>query len=351
MASSSQYGVTAPAGSDPYPIESTLSQLAFKENPVEAANMLDVYRSMNEANTGNYNYALNQQHQYAYDQLAATMAQEHAKNLLEANKTPGGLSLLQASNNASDIDPSLISGLETNLARAQGAETFNKAAGGAYSAVQAGFDPNAQRLAELTGGVTGPQGEALSTKNAIIAANAKIAAAKIHGPAAGNTQPVTYPIDTPGGPMHVPIDPTKPLQPQVDTWTAWGKQQYQVQGQAPQTPSPDVQPAAVSSKRPLPAGQVSGVPPTTTSLTPNTTNTRAGLPPGHSVLPTNTPEGKQAQLDAASALRLSQGTPLHDIIAPRGSGVFDLRKSADGRVYTKGRDGNNYEIKHQATAQ
>src|SRR5882672_7615932 len=99
--SSSGYGVYNPGGIDPFPIESVLAKIVGENNPDNAANLLGRYQVERQTAAGNYDYALQGQHDFARQQLAATMAENHAKNLLEANKNAGGLSLLQASGNAS----------------------------------------------------------------------------------------------------------------------------------------------------------------------------------------------------------------------------------------------------------
>lgn len=208
MASSINYGVTAPGGTDPYPVETALATEVGKNSPQEAYNLLNMYGIQNMVGADNYNYALAGQHDFAKQQLAAQMHENNMKALEAGYKTPGLLAAYNSPQYAdivAGIDPNQMQNASTNLERAQSAETFQKAAGGAYSAVEAGFDPNAQKLAELTGGVTGQQGEALSTKNTIIAANARLAAAALRAnatkAAAGPTQSIQ--IETNRGKMNV----------------------------------------------------------------------------------------------------------------------------------------------------
>jgi hypothetical protein len=182
MATSNQYGTTSPAAIDPFQIESVLAQIVGQNNPAEAANMLDTYQIQRATSEGNYNYALQGQHDFARDQLAQQLKEQYIKSAMDAVQHPGGLSVLRAMapDALANVDPSIISSTEGGLTNLQRAETFEKGASGAYHAVQAGFPPNAASLANLTGGITGAQGTPLQMQIEAMkegAANARAGAA------------------------------------------------------------------------------------------------------------------------------------------------------------------------------
>jgi hypothetical protein len=166
--SSTAYGVTAPSGLDPFPIESVLAKIVGDNNPANASNLLDLYQVQNQTSQGNYNYNLNQQHEFAKQQLQQQMADNYAKHLLEANKTPGGLNLLSQADATrgmfSGVSPDLITNLEANQRASQAATTLEHAGAGAYSATQAGR-PITDEANAATGGLLGPYGTELMLRN------------------------------------------------------------------------------------------------------------------------------------------------------------------------------------------
>lgn len=158
--SSSGYGITAPAAIDPFPIESVLAKIVGENNVGNAANMLDTYQVQNMVSQDNYNYNLNQQHQAYKDQLAAQMADNYRKEMLEAGRQAGGLSLLNApgaGGPGGGIDPGLVQHIETGLGRAQEAKTFSEASSGLASSAAAGFQQTDPQAQYITGGLAGPR--------------------------------------------------------------------------------------------------------------------------------------------------------------------------------------------------
>jgi hypothetical protein len=352
VSTSTQYGVYSPQALDPSQVENTLAGQVGASDPAAANMLLNTYQMQRQAAQGNYDYALSQQHDFAKDQLRQQLEEAYLREMPNIAKLPGGARFLAQGGLPGMGALGSNQGALTNLAaagdQAQAAENAQKGGAGVYSLVEAGRAPDDAQAALATGGVAGPQGTPLSEINALIAAKSRTDAAAMHAKAQQGAlaQPMMYPVKGPNGTINAPIDMTKPIQPQVDAIEAWATTLFQNKGQAPQNPAPGVQPAPVSTKRPM-GGQSSGVPATPTNLTPNQSSAaRLALPPGHSVLPTNTPEGKQAQVDAATALAgvKTSNPALYELIRPRAGPVMDLRKAPDGSIYTIGRDGKSYAI-------
>src|SRR5580765_3875935 len=79
---SGNYGVMAPAAIDPFPIESVLAKIVGENNIGNAQNLLGQYHVQQQTSEGNYNYNLQQQHEFARQQLASQIAEnrvEHAR--------------------------------------------------------------------------------------------------------------------------------------------------------------------------------------------------------------------------------------------------------------------------------
>jgi len=191
-ASSTQYGSYQPNAVDPYPIESVLAPLAVGNNPANATNMLDEYQMQRLTDAGNYQYAANQQHDFAKQQLAQQLQEQYLKSGQEALKTPGGLTLLRSQ--APDalgpgFGPAQQGIIETSLANARDAKTANEASSAAWHGVQAGYPADLPRLTALSGGLFQTQGTPLSTAN--IALKGAMGGGG-HGGGAGKTMSVPY---------------------------------------------------------------------------------------------------------------------------------------------------------------
>jgi hypothetical protein len=159
------YGTTSPAAIDPFPIESVLAKIVGDANPDNAANMLNTYQMKNLTSQGNYNYDMQQQHEFAKQQLAQQLQESYMKYGQEALKTPGGISLLRSQGGqgalGADFGPDQINTIETNLGNAQQAGTAEKVASAAYHGVQAGYPPNLPDLTRLSSGLFNTQGTPL----------------------------------------------------------------------------------------------------------------------------------------------------------------------------------------------
>lgn len=221
VSSTSGYGVYQPAAQDPFPIESVLAKIVGENNVGNAANLLGQYHVQNNTAQGNYDYAMQGQHDFAQRQLAAQIADNYTKHMLDAAKTPGGLSLLNAPNAGGPgggIDPNLARVIETGLARAQNADILNKSSGGVEHLVSAGFTPSTEQVTEATGGMSGPRGTPLSTVNAQIAANARTAAAAIAASQVREPS-VSQQVQMPYGPANVTFSGKTPESARND-WLA-----------------------------------------------------------------------------------------------------------------------------------
>jgi hypothetical protein len=83
------YGATNPAGTDPWPIETTLAKEALSGNPA-AHIMLGNYQQAREADTNLYNLSMEGQHAFARKQLEDAMTQARMKLIPELVGKPGG---------------------------------------------------------------------------------------------------------------------------------------------------------------------------------------------------------------------------------------------------------------------
>jgi hypothetical protein len=164
MASSGiQYGTTNPRGMDPWPIEQTLAPLAAAGSSANAQRMLGDYQTQREIAGNVYGQDLEQQHAFAYQQLQQQMQENYIKAAMEAVKTRGGISALNAvaPGALANLDPSVASGIEGGLTSLQNAQILKDAGAGAYSAVEAGRGPTDAQAYAASGGLLGPQGTPL----------------------------------------------------------------------------------------------------------------------------------------------------------------------------------------------
>src|SRR3954471_10361199 len=83
------YGATNPAGTDPWPIETTIAKEALSGNP-SASIMLGNYQQAREADTNLYNQSMVGQHEFAKQQLLAQMQEARNKLIPELVGKPGG---------------------------------------------------------------------------------------------------------------------------------------------------------------------------------------------------------------------------------------------------------------------
>jgi hypothetical protein len=338
-ASSTAYGSTNPGAIDPFPIESVLAKIVGENNPANAQNMLNTYQIQNQTSQGNYNYNLQQQHDFAKEQLRQQMIDNYMKYGQEAVKTPGGLSLLSAQTGGAALggfDPSAI---ETSLAAARNATTLQHAGAGAYSAAQAGRDITDEQAAAASGGLLGPQGTPLSTRNLLIkeaGANAR------HAAGAG------------GGPSFSMQLPTNPELPGVVTSMSVKK------GQDPRAALTaaeklGVYKPAIPVKLPeSDGGGDSEAPPTTLPVAQKP----APAPKGATSLPPKTaPQAQQrvqqqaqgggqaqraANAFAENTVRLRSPEAYADMMAGATNGNVLLITGPDGTLHIKGKSGRLY---------
>jgi len=86
------YGSYSPQAIDPYPIETDLAKLSVS-SPVDAQSLLDLYQTQRRTSEGNYNYAMQGQHDFAKQQLAQQLYEANLKALPELSK-PGVAGIL-----------------------------------------------------------------------------------------------------------------------------------------------------------------------------------------------------------------------------------------------------------------
>jgi hypothetical protein len=176
------FGAIAPAAIDPYQIENTLADIIGKNNIGNAQNLLSQYHQQQVASEGNYNYNLQQQHDFARQQLAAQMHENNVKALQEGYKTPG---LLDAYNSpqyadiTAGINPEVLRQGSTNLRTMQIAEQAQKGGSAAKELTDAGAQPGDAQMQLLSGGTAGPVGTPLQLQIGREANAARLAAARI----------------------------------------------------------------------------------------------------------------------------------------------------------------------------
>jgi hypothetical protein len=86
------YGSYSPQAIDPYPIETDLAKASIS-SPVDAQSLLDLYQTQRATSEGNYNYAMQGQHEFAKQQLAQQLYEANLKALPELSK-PGVAGIL-----------------------------------------------------------------------------------------------------------------------------------------------------------------------------------------------------------------------------------------------------------------
>lgn len=150
----STYGAYNPQATDPYPIENALAAAVAKDNPDLAYPMLLRYGLQRE-NAGNqYGNELTAQHQFAQQQLAATMAHNAASDVAGLLDKPGGAALLAGAPDyrylLGGAGDDVISGIATNAQRAQDAKIAHEAGGAAQEFVNAGVDVPASSWGQMT---------------------------------------------------------------------------------------------------------------------------------------------------------------------------------------------------------
>ena len=170
--SSTAYGTTAPSAIDPFQIESVLAKIVGENNPANAQNMLNTYQVENQTSQGNYNYNLQQQHEFAKQQLAQQLKEHYITAGLEAAKIPGGLDVLhqQAPDALPGWETGVYAPIQTGLANARDAKTLGEVTGAAKSGVEAGAPVDLSTLNRLSSGGITNLTTPLATVNTILKA-------------------------------------------------------------------------------------------------------------------------------------------------------------------------------------
>lgn len=154
MPTASAYGTTNPRGLEPWPIEQTLAPLAVGGSQAEAQMMLENYQQQRDAAANVYSGDLQQQHQYAYDQLAQQLQESYLKALPE-NAKAGTLGILASSPQYSaafgGADPNSINSAITQATRLQNADIAQKGGAGVWSLTNAGMQPTQADTQGITG--------------------------------------------------------------------------------------------------------------------------------------------------------------------------------------------------------
>jgi hypothetical protein len=183
-ASSTAYGTTAPSAIDPFPIESVLAKIVGENNPANAQNMLNTYQVENQTSQGNYNYNLQQQHEFAKQQLAQQLKEHYITAAQQGVQHAGGLDVLYGQGGEAAL-PGYGSGaydsIRTGLANARDADILGKVTGAAKSGVEAGAPVDLPTLYRLSGGGITNLTTPLSTANTILKAQLEAANAGTKG--------------------------------------------------------------------------------------------------------------------------------------------------------------------------
>lgn len=184
------YGTYAPQEDQPSSMENTLAHLAYSgysDSPAEAQTALDQYWLERQLNKQDYAAQLQDQHQFAQQQLAQQLYEANLKGLYEAGKTPGMLSIAASSPQYAGIfggaDPNAVA--DVIARQRQGEDLTNlQHAGTAYNQfAQGGGD--ATGLLGAQGINLGPSAGPALVQAARINAAARIAAARLNASGAG----------------------------------------------------------------------------------------------------------------------------------------------------------------------
>jgi len=336
-ASSTAYGSTSPGAIDPFPIESVLAKIVGENNPANAQNMLNTYQIQNQTSQGNYNYNLQQQHDFAKEQLRQQLQENYMKNAIEAAKTPGALTLLGGLSGGAALGGVDIGPLETNLRAGQAAKTAQEGGAATWSLTNAGFQPTEDAARAFTAGLAGPRTAPLPYQIAQLresGANARAGAG--------------------GGPSFSMQLPTNPELPGVVTSMSVKK------GQDPRAALTaaeklGVYKPAIPVKLPeSDGGGDSEAPPTT----PPVAQKPAPAPKGATSLPPKTaPQAQQrvqqqaqgggqaqraANAFAENTVRLRSPEAYADMMAGATNGNVLLITGPDGTLHIKGKSGRLY---------
>jgi len=175
------YGQTSPAGLDPWPIESTLAPLAVQGNP-SAQRMLGDYQYQRDAANNLYGIDMQQQHEFAKQQLQQQLYEANLKGLAEA-KDPTVLQIMaNAPGYASVFGGAGAPAISDALARAQqgaAAKNYEAAGKGTEGFSNAGYMVDARGIPGMPPGVPVTQSENVRLAAERLRANATLGAAAL----------------------------------------------------------------------------------------------------------------------------------------------------------------------------
>jgi hypothetical protein len=341
MASSATaYGTFNPVALQPYPIETELAKMGYENSPTAAKILGDQYWLERQAHENLYGQELQAQHEQYAQQLENQLYEQNIKGLAELSK-PGVAQLVAstpyyASRLLPGTDPSAVQNMIQMSNDAAAAQNFAHTGSGLAGYASGGYTTN------LPTDPTHGQYSFIGTPAQIQAA-ARIQAAGITA-AANQIKPMSASIQLPesiygtGSTLTVPVDPRNPDAALSATRDLVGRLNAQPAQPPSDTPTPI---PLVPKKIPItpgtnlqPANQVQGVKPASQQPSPR-----------QSFIPTNTPEGQQAQVTAMKFLdNVKRTNPsAYQIIAPPGN-VIPLQKMPNGTIAIIGNDGNRYAI-------
>lgn len=149
------YGQTSPQALDPWPIESVLAPLATGGSRAEAQNMLGHYQIARDTAQNLYEGDLQQQHEFAKQQLTQQLTEARMKQAEALLKTPGGARYLSDVGGSSGLgygdNPTAMAGLAGASDLAQSAVNLEKFGSGSSSLRTAGMAVDPAQIASATG--------------------------------------------------------------------------------------------------------------------------------------------------------------------------------------------------------
>ena len=147
------YGNYSPREDQPYPIESELAKLAVT-SPAQAQNMLDTYQLQRATAGGNYDLAMQGQHDFARQQLAQQLYEARLKAAPEFFKTPGMARLVGSQGLIPGVSDDDLGPSVQQAENAIGATNLEHAGSGVNAMSQAGYGipiPAVQNMTGITG--------------------------------------------------------------------------------------------------------------------------------------------------------------------------------------------------------
>lgn len=353
------YGSYAPQEDQPSGMEVALANKAYSgyaDSPAEAQTALDQYWLERQVNKADYADQLQQQHEFAKQQLAQQMYEANLKGLYEAGKTPGMLQIMATSPEYAAVfggaDPGAIASVIGQQQESQQATNLGHT--GSFLSGAAAGGHVFPTLTNLPG-MGGQDSSRYIGTPAEINAAARLAAARIGASKqdTANLPGVNIPLPTDlfgeGGTVSVKIDPRAPPAQQILQWkTAIDQLRTGLANQQP-APTTPVTPPPVPKRVGMGATTSAGA-----RLPPAQQDTGSApvAPPGqpaHSYVSTATKEGQAAQISAMRYLdTLKRTDPRgYQLLAPRGN-VIPLVKGPNGTMFIQGNDKNYYPVPPQA---